>query len=106
MLDRENSRIFKELLAKLNQLPDFVTACVFGSRARGEYSSDSDMDVYVETKRSEEKVKNAIRHVAWEVGLENGVVISTLILSTDERYNSPLRSSAIVESIEHDGVTA
>jgi hypothetical protein len=67
--------------------------------ARGTPVKYSDLDLYIEL---EEKVSPAlrkkIREIAWEVSLDSGVVISTLVAS--ER----LRGQPILKAIKAEGI--
>ena len=48
--------------------------------------------------------KQAIRNVAWEVGLARGTVISTLIFTYHDLTETAIRSSSIVGSVEREGI--
>jgi hypothetical protein len=48
--------------------------------------------------------KQAIRNVAWEVGLARGIVISTLIFTYHDLTETAIRSSSIVGSVEREGI--
>jgi hypothetical protein len=61
------------------------------------------MDVFIEVESLDRNVKERILDTAWEVSLENLVVISPLIFSGDELRNSPMRSTMIVKNIQNDG---
>ena len=50
------------------------------------------------------RTKDAISEIAWEIGLENSIVISPLVFSVDETENSPLRASPILLNIKEEGV--
>jgi predicted nucleotidyltransferase len=98
--DRGVALELKNRLAGLVQLVDF---CVFGSRARGDATEDSDMDVFIEVENLDKDLKERVQDAAWEVGFENFMVISPLIFTRDELENSPLRSSPIVRVIKEEG---
>lgn len=99
--DLKIAEILKQRLSEVIPLVDFR---VFGSRARGEADEYSDMDVFLEVEFLNPQIKGKIADIAWEVGLENFLVISVLIFTKDEIENSPLRASPIVESIMEEGV--
>ena len=64
----------KERLSALVQVVDFRA---FGSRARGNVDEYSDMDVFVEVEHLDRSLKEWLLDIAWEVGFENFMVIST-----------------------------
>jgi len=91
----------RKRLAKALQLIDFK---VYGSKARGDDDEFSDLDVYVEVTTLDGKTKDIISEIAWEVGLENSMVISPLVFSVDEAENSALRASPILLNIKEEGI--
>lgn len=99
--DRAIAKQLKQRLATLATLVDFR---IFGSRARGDADEYSDMDVFVEVAQLDKSLKEGILDAAWEVGLDNYIVISPLIFSQDDIENSPLRSSSIIKAIFAEGL--
>jgi uncharacterized protein len=78
---------------------------IFGSCARGDDQADSDIDIFIEVETLTAQAKKAIRALSWQVGLEQGLVISPLIFSRDEIEQSPMKSSPIVANILREGVS-
>ena len=99
--DYEIANELKKRLSKVVHLVDFR---VFGSRARGDESEYSDMDVFIEVERLDKHLKGKIRDIVWEVGFENSLYISPLIFTWDEIENSPLKASPIIKNINKEGV--
>lgn len=100
-----NDRKIAELLKKrLSEKIPIIDLRVFGSRARQDEDEYSDMDVFLEVESLDSDQKEALHDVTWEVGLENGVVISPLIFTREEVENSPLRVSPILVNIIREGV--
>src|SRR4030067_2364292 len=105
MLTENDARIARELKKRLSEVVRLVDCKVFGSRARGNADEYSDMDVFLEVETLDKSLKERISDIAWEVGFENYIIISTLIFTRDEIENSPLRASPIVHNIAEEGVT-
>jgi len=103
MLKKKDLNIAMELKKRLSEQVQLVDMSVFGSRARGNAAEDSDMDVFIEVDCLDKKLKEQILDITWEIGFENLMVISPLIVSRDELDNSPLRSSSIIKSIRQEG---
>ncbi|MCL4456762.1 MAG: nucleotidyltransferase domain-containing protein [Nitrospirae bacterium] len=99
--DYEIAKQLKERLSGIVRLIDFK---VFGSRARGDEDEYSDMDVFIEVESLDRELKKKIRDIIWEVGFDNSIYISPLILTRYELEDSPLRSSPIVRNINEEGV--
>ena len=105
MLTENDARIARELKKRLSEVVQLVDFKVFGSRARGNADEYSDMDVFLEVESLDKNLKERISDIAWEVGFENYIIISTLIFTRGEIENSPLRASPIVHNIAEEGVT-
>ena len=99
--DLQTARELKKRVSKLTPLIDFR---LFGSRARGDADEYSDMDIFMEFETIDRELKNRIKNAAWEMTLESGIVVTTLLFSRHEIENSPLRSSPIVRVIMEEGV--
>lgn len=94
--DAEAAQKVKERLAA--EMP-VKRILVYGSRARGDFSQWSDLDLYVELSIPlTSELRKRIREIAWEVGLEMDILITTLV-----RHKS-LNGQPILKAIEVDGV--
>lgn len=104
-MPENNKMIAMELKRKLKEKMVIVDFKLFGSRARGDESEYSDMDVFLEVERVNKKIKREILEIVWEVGFSHGIVISPLIFTRNEIEKSALRSSAIVKNIMEEGIS-
>ena len=97
-------KIARELKRRLVEAVELIDFRVYGSRARGDDEEFSDLDVFIEVASLDKKTKDLISDIAWEVGLENLIVISTLVFTLDEVEKSPLRVSPILVNINEEGI--
>ncbi len=104
LLDKDHS-IAWQLKAKIETIAKLVDFRVFGSRARGDADEYSDLDVFIEFEAVDRELEERVSDIAWELGLENRLVISPLIFSRSEVEESPLRISSIVKAILAEGVS-
>ena len=95
------AREYRRRLVEAVELIDFK---VYGSKARGDDDEFSDLDVFIEVASLDRKARDLIYEIAWEVGLENLVVIAPLVFTEDEIENSPLRASPILININEEGI--
>lgn len=78
---------------------------LFGSRARGDATEYSDMDVLIILNNApDDNDLDFISGCAWEAGFEYGIVVVPVVFSKDEWENSPERYSLLAMAVEMEGV--
>ena len=97
-------KIALELKRRLTEAVELIDFKIYGSKARGDDDEFSDLDVFIEVASFDRKTKDLISEIAWEVGLENLIVISPIVFTQDEIENSPLRASPILININEEGI--
>ncbi|MBN1900087.1 nucleotidyltransferase domain-containing protein [Candidatus Sumerlaeota bacterium] len=100
-LDREIAEEFKKSLENKFNLIDIR---VYGSRARGEFSEDSDMDIFIEVDQITPETRKLISEIAWEVGYRRNRIISTFVATPLQIEEGPLGAHPIIFQIEREGV--
>jgi predicted nucleotidyltransferase len=78
---------------------------LFGSRARGEASADSDLDLYLETGPLSREQRRMISDLVWGIGFENDVVISPLVIPQSEARNGAFSVSMLYQVIKNEGIS-
>lgn len=78
----------------------------FGSRARGTETEYSDLDICVVLRSLGSEAREFIRQVAWDVGFNSGVVITTVKYSLDAFSHGPPSASPLVKTILKEGIAA
>jgi uncharacterized protein len=96
--------IASELKRRLAEAVELIDLKVYGSKARGDDDEFSDLDVFIEVATLDRATTDLISEIAWEVSLENSIVISPLVFSVAEAENSPLRASPILLNIKEEGI--
>jgi predicted nucleotidyltransferase len=81
-----------------------VKLVLFGSRARGDADPDSDVDVAVVFRSSDSGMKDRILDIVAHIELEQGVPLSTFVLTEEEYGRLLLRERRIALDIEREGV--
>jgi predicted nucleotidyltransferase len=99
--DQSIARLLKERLQVITPLENLV---VYGSRARGDSSPDSDMDVYIEVPGITPELRRSISEIAWEVGFKNGIIISTFVVTPMDIKEGPIGANPLVKAVKSEGV--
>jgi hypothetical protein len=101
-LDRTIVGHFRDLMSR--QGIRVAETVVFGSRARGDATQDSDLDVLVVVEQLSPALREQISHCAWEAGFGPEVLIQPVVMTRDEAQTSPQRSSLFMMAVRQEGV--
>jgi predicted nucleotidyltransferase len=105
---RDNERQSIEAAARLLRETFLVEQVIlFGSKARGTSDEESDIDLLLLTpRRLDWREKKAITTALFKLELAYDVVISTLIVSTEDWTTGLYQVLPIHDEIQRDGVAA
>ena len=99
MLSTQDARIARKVKRRISEITDIKRLVVYGSRARGKATKYSDLDLYIELNANvNPALRRRIREIAWEVSLDSGIVISTLVAS------DRLKGQPILKAIQAEGI--
>jgi predicted nucleotidyltransferase len=98
--------ILRELKKNLEHLlgDRLVNIVLFGSRARGDFSDESDIDVAIIVRELTKKLKDKILDEVAQVELEYDMPISAFVLSEEEFNQLKRRERRIALDIEREGI--
>lgn len=97
-------RIIENFKQLVSQKVSVLEMRVFGSRARGNATGESDLDVLVIVDRLDRAIEKYISECAWEVGFREDVVVMPVVVSIDAVKNSPLSESVFIKNVYREGV--
>jgi len=103
-MQEKDLRIIEKFKQLVSQKVRVLELRVFGSRARGNATGESDLDVLVIVDRLDQSIDKYISECAWEVGFHEDVVIMPVVVSIDAVKNSPLSESVFIKNIYREGV--
>lgn len=103
--DNKDIGIAKKVKQSLAEKIPLYEVRLFGSRARGEASTDSDLDLYLETGPISREQKRLISDLVWGIGFENDVVISPLVVPHSEARDGAFSFSMLCKAIKTEGIS-
>ncbi|MBC8526250.1 MAG: nucleotidyltransferase domain-containing protein [Candidatus Cloacimonetes bacterium] len=92
----------KELKEKLGN--EIVFIKLFGSKVRGDFTKDSDIDIFILVKRRK-GIRDKISEISAEYFYQTDVPISTVVSSVFEYKKNKELKSFFLEKVEKEGVT-
>lgn len=104
-VDREKDiLIAKKVKQSIAERIPLYEVRLYGSRARGDASTDSDMDIYLETGPISREQRRLISDLVWGIGFENDVVISPLVIPQSEARVGAFSASMLYQAIKNEGI--
>ena len=92
--------------SKLDRRLCRIRIFIYGSYARGDYNSSSDVDVMILVKMSDneiKKIENQVYDLAFDIEMDTGVDISPII-KNEEQYEYWLDTLPFYKNIYEEGV--
>jgi predicted nucleotidyltransferase len=82
----------------------FIDFLVFGSKAIGLSTSESDIDVLIIVKNNNYEVQDMIDDIIFDINIQYDCLISAVIYDLDELQNGPMSESPLYKSALKEGV--
>ncbi len=96
----------KRTAAKLTKMADkkIVHIIAFGSRVRGDFSEESDMDVLVTVHKKEPWIVSLINDLFYREEIKTGIPFSIAILSMESFNKNKQYKTGFYQNITNDGI--
>lgn len=93
---------FKQMVSQKVHVHEVI---VFGSRARGDATKESDLDVLIVVAHLDHAIEKHISDCAWEAGFPEDIIIMPVAISLDVLKNTPIRESVFIRNVYREGVS-
>lgn len=98
------NQVVRRLIDGLSSRLEIVRVYAYGSRVRGDADLGSDLDLLVELREVTRTAKRQILDRAWELSLDEGYVISVVIVSQEAFEHGPLSLSGFARNVRREGI--
>ncbi len=103
-MKHEEKAALDELKRVLRERCDLDSITVYGSKARGDASVDSDIDVMIVLDDYTPQIEAAVDELVYDINLAYDCLISVVIFSRWEVEEGPLSESPLYKRILKEGV--
>jgi len=83
---------------------ELIRVVLFGSKARGDASVESDIDVLTVVRSEDWKLGDEIRDIGYELEIAHGVVLSIQVMGQRQYQELKARGSTFLEQVEQEGL--
>ncbi|MEA1968594.1 MAG: nucleotidyltransferase domain-containing protein [Thermodesulfobacteriota bacterium] len=102
MMDKKTNDILVELKNKISQKYKLIEMRLFGSKARGDNGSHSDIDIFVRISDVNRTIEEGIFDLAYEVELKHGCLIDIFVFD-DKALNGIYFWTPVYQNILREG---
>jgi len=103
-ISRNEKKALTALRSTLQDKYRLVDTKVFGSKARGTDSPESDLDVMIVLEDLSPAIESEIDDLIFEINLEYSCLITALFFSREELERGPLTESPVYKKILQEGI--
>jgi predicted nucleotidyltransferase len=78
---------------------------IFGSKVRGDFDKDSDIDIFVVFDREVDwDFENKVSHIAYDIDLEFGVLFNLIIFSASQLKEPKYKILPFIQNVKKEGL--
>lgn len=102
-LKENEQRALMALKEALLERFGLVELRLFGSKARGQATFESDIDVMIKLPETNPEIESQIDDIIFDLNIENDCFISATFFSRKEIEEGPLSESPLYKAIQREG---
>ena len=105
-LTPKERELLQKLTEKLRQIlsHQIILMIFFGSKARGDFSKESDLDILIVVKNRNSTIRHKIYDTLFSIDPDYEVKISPLIYSLQEYFENERMQSPFIKNLKHEGI--
>jgi len=103
-LSTHEAKSVLDLIKEIQREGHIERIFLFGSRARGDFKEDSDIDLLVVLNAEDPIFRKTILEKARQKSLDQGIVLQILVLSQKEWGDPSFKTFLLVEKIRREGI--
>lgn len=105
-LNETDSAALDDFVARLRAAlgPNLVALTLFGSKARGDDTPDSDIDVLVTVDEETPGLEDRVLHIAFEVNLEHEVFLTPLVMDRAVQEHPVWQHTGLLRAVAREGI--
>jgi len=92
----------REVVLKFPAQVRFIA--LFGSKARGDFNSDSDIDLLIINESDDWQTRHALRDPVYDANLDHTVFIATWIISWERFQRLPFQRPGLFANLRQDAI--
>ena len=104
MLQENEKKAISKIKEELSKRFNILNMVLYGSKARGDSSIDSDVDIMIELDNHDFRLETEISDIIYNIDLEFDTFTSPVYFSRKEIEEGPVSESPIYKAIQREGV--
>ncbi|MBF0540629.1 MAG: nucleotidyltransferase domain-containing protein [Nitrospirae bacterium] len=103
-MDKQDINVINQFKELVSQKINIIEIKAFGSRARGDNTLESDLDVFMVVESLNHELEKYISDCAWEAGFPQDIIVMPTTITQSDLLNSPIRQSLFIKNIYKEGI--